>query len=268
MQELLSLTFMQNAFLGGILVSIACGIVGTLVVINRMTFIAGGISHAAYGGIGLAFYFSIAPLLGATIFSLFAALLVAFITLKDKDRFDSVVGAIWAFGMAFGIILVDLTPGYNVDLMSYLFGSILAIDKNTIYFVSAVDLLFISLMVVFYRQFCAVSFDSEFARLKGVNSTLFYYLLVCMMALCVVGTIQAVGLILVISLMTIPPYIAEIFSKKLGQMMLYSSIISSIFCIVGLLLSYKFSITSGASIIMVASIVFFAVVIFKRFKKF
>ncbi|PSM53000.1 metal ion ABC transporter, membrane protein [Campylobacter blaseri] len=266
MQELLSLTFMQNAFLGGILVSIACGIVGSLVVINRMTFIAGGISHAAYGGIGLAFYFGIAPLLGATVFSIFLALLVAFITLKDKERFDSIVGAIWAFGMAFGIILIDLTPGYNVDLMSYLFGSILAIDKNTLYFVSMVDIIFIIMMCVFYRQFCAISFDSEFARLKGVNSTLFYYVLVAMMALCVVGTIQVVGLILVISLMTIPPYIAEIFSKRLGEMMVYSAIISSIFCIVGLLLSYKFDITSGASIIMVASIFFFMVVIFKRLK--
>ncbi|CZE46187.1 metal ABC transporter permease [Campylobacter geochelonis] len=267
MQEMMSLTFMQNAFLGGILVSVACGVVGSLVVINRMTFIAGGVAHGAYGGIGLAFYFGFAPLLGASVFSIFLALLVAFITLKDKDRFDSVIGAIWAFGMALGIILIDLTPGYNVDLMSYLFGSILAINSQTLTYIFSSDVAFILLVLLFYRQFSAISFDSEFAKLRGVNSTLFYYTLVVMMAFCVVATIQVVGLILVIALMTIPPYIAEIFSKKLGSMMFFSSLISAIFCTLGLILSYKFNLTSGASIIIVASVVFFTVVALKRFRR-
>lgn len=264
MQEMLSLTFMQNAFLGGILVSIACGVIGSLVVVNRMTFIAGGISHGAYGGIGVAFFLGFSPLLGASLFSIFLALVIALMTLKDKERFDSIIGALWSFGMALGIVFIDLSPGYNVDLMSYLFGSILMIDKTTLNFISFVDFGIAVFVAVFYRQFCAISFDSEFAKLRGVKTEIFYYILVMMMALCIVATIQVVGLILVIALITIPPYIAEIFSKNLGEMMIKASIISSIFCIIGLTLSYKFNLTSGASIILVASSVFFMVVIFKR----
>ncbi|NLY03774.1 MAG: metal ABC transporter permease [Campylobacter sp.] len=264
MQEILSYTFMQNAFLGGILVSIACGIIGSLVVINRMTFIAGGISHSAYGGVGMAIFFGFSPLLGATSFTLLIAFLIAFMTLKDKERFDSIIGAMWAFGMALGIILIDLAPGYSADLMSYLFGSILTIDGQTIKFISFIDVLIVAVVVLFYRQFCAISFDFEVASLRGVNSRLFYYLLVGLTALCVVATIQVVGLILVIALMTIPPYIAEVFSKRLGEMMFVSSIISASFCILGLFISYKFNLTSGATIIMVASVFFFIIMVFKR----
>ncbi|MBS5829772.1 MAG: metal ABC transporter permease, partial [Campylobacter concisus] len=178
MSEILELNFMQNAFIASILVSIICGMIGSLVVINKMTFIAGGIAHGAYGGIGLAFFFSLEPLLGASIFSLLLALIIATITLKDKTNIDSVIGAIWAIGMAIGIIFIDLTPGYNADLMSYLFGSILAVSGTDIIFMSVLDLLFFALIALFYRQFVAISFDAEFAKLRGVNTTFFHYLLV------------------------------------------------------------------------------------------
>ena len=258
MSEILELNFMQNAFIAGILVSIICGMIGSLVVINKMTFIAGGIAHGAYGGIGLAFFFSLEPLFGASIFSLFLALIIATITLKDKTNIDSVIGAIWAIGMAIGIIFIDLTPGYNADLMSYLFGSILAVSGTDIIFMSVLDLLFLALIALFYRQFVAISFDAEFAKLRGVHTTFFHYLLVCMMALCVVATIRVVGLILVIALLTIPPYIAQIFAKRLGLMMLISTIFSIIFCFSGLVISFYFNLTGGASIILVASLCFFA----------
>ena len=258
MSEIVELTFMQNAFIAGILVSIICGMIGSLVVINKMTFIAGGIAHGAYGGIGLAFFFSLEPLFGASIFSLFLALIIATITLKDKTNIDSVIGAIWAIGMAIGIIFIDLTPGYNADLMSYLFGSILAVSGTDIIFMSVLDLLFLAIIALFYRQFVAISFDAEFAKLRGVNTTFFHYLLVCMMALCVVATIRVVGLILVIALLTIPPYIAQIFAKRLGLMMLISTIFSIIFCFIGLVISFYFNLTGGASIILVASLCFFA----------
>ena len=257
MSEILELNFMQNAFIAGILVSIICGMIGSLVVINKMTFIAGGIAHGAYGGIGLAFFFSLEPLFGASIFSLFLALIIATITLKDKTNIDSVIGAIWAIGMAIGIIFIDLTPGYNADLMSYLFGSILAVSGTDIAFMSVLDVLFLAIIALFYRQFVAISFDAEFARLRGVNTAFFHYLLVCMMALCVVATIRVVGLILVIALLTIPPYIAQIFAKRLGLMMLISAIFSVVFCFSGLVISFYFNLTGGASIILVASLCFF-----------
>ena len=257
MAEILSLSFMQNALLAGVLVSIVCGMIGSLVVINRMTFIAGGIAHGAYGGIGLAFFFSLEPLLGAGLFSLFLALVIATITLHDKTKIDSVIGAIWAFGMAIGIIFIDLTPGYNADLMSYLFGSILAVSHSDLLFMGAIDAVFIVIIAVFYRQFVALSFDAEFTKLRGVDTTFFYYLLVCMMALCVVATIRVVGLILVIALLTIPPYIAQVFAKRLGSMMVISALFSVAFCVAGLMLSFWLNLTSGASIILVASLCFF-----------
>lgn len=264
MSEMLSLNFMQNAFLGGILVSIICGFVGSLIVINKMSFIAGGVAHGAYGGIGLAFFLGISPLLGASVFSLFLALLVAFITQKNKERFDSVIGAIWAFGMAIGIILIDLSPGYNTDLMSYLFGSILAVNSQTLTFIGICDIIFVLLILTFYRQFLALSFDMEFAKLRGVKTEFFYYLLVVMMSFSVVAAIQVVGLILVIALITIPPFIAEKISKNLFFMMINATLISAVFCVGGLILSYKFNLTSGASIILIASLCFFTFAFFCR----
>lgn len=255
---------MQNAFLAGILVSIACGVIGTLVIVNKMTFIAGGIAHGAYGGIGIAILLSFSPILGAGIFSVILAIIVAFITLKNKERFDSIIGVIWAFGMAFGIILIDLKSGYNVDLMSYLFGSILTVSSDILIFILIADIIFISISIAFYRQFCAISFDSEFAKLRGVNVVGFYYLLVIMTAICIVSTIQVVGLLLVIALITIPSYIAENFCKSIGAMMFFSSILASIFCICGLFASYYLNLTSGASIIMVASITFFISILIQR----
>lgn len=257
MIEILHMDFVQNAIMAAFLVSVVCGIIGSLIVINKMSFIAGGIAHGAYGGIGIAFFFSLEPLLGAGVFSLLLAVIIASITLKDINKIDSTIGAIWAFGMAIGIIFIDLTPGYNADLMSYLFGSILSVSNYDLIFIGIVNVVCIILICIFYRQFCAISFDREFAKLRGVNVNAFYYLLVCMMALCIVATIRVVGLILIIALLTIPPFIAQSFSKKLGQLMIFSSLLSIVFCIVGLFFSFEYNLTSGASIILVASLCFF-----------
>lgn len=267
MIEILQYNFIQNAILAGILVSIACGVIGTLTVINRMVFIAGGIAHGAYGGLGIAFYFSLEPLLGASVFSVFLAILIATITLNDKSKMDSIIGALWAFGMAFGIILTDLAPGYNVDLMSYLFGSILAVPNSDLVFMAICNSAILIVVVLFYRQFEALSFDAEFARLRGVKTTLLYYILVVMMALSVVMTIRVVGLILVIALLTIPPYIAGVLSSRLGMMMINATLISIGFCLAGLWLSFQANLTSGASIILIASLCFFAFLIFRKFLK-
>lgn len=265
MSEILSLNFMQNALIAGLLVSVLCAMVGSLVVINRLSFIAGGIAHGAYGGIGVAFFFSLEPLFGAGVFSLVLALIIAFITLKDRTKIDSAIGAIWAFGMAIGIIFIDLTPGYSADLMSYLFGSILAVSDMDLAFMGAITALFLITIMLFYRQFVAISFDAEFARLRGVRTNLFYYLLICMTALCVVATIRVVGLILVIALLTIPPYIAQIFAKRLGAMMAISALFSVLFCTLGLWVSFELNLTSGACIILIASLCFFGFAL--KFKK-
>lgn len=263
MFEFLSYEFMQNAIFGAILISIACGIIGTLSVINKMSFIAGGVAHGSYGGIGIAFFLGLAPLQSAGVFAIILGLIIAFVSLKNQERTDSVIGAIWAFGMAVGIIFIDLSPGYSGDLMSYLFGSILAVSSSDLVFISLIDLIFIIFAVLFYAQICAVSFDSEFATLRGVRVKFLYYAMTTLIALCVVISIEIVGLILVIALLTIPPFIAEKFSPNLAVMMILSSIIAAIFCVSGLAASYKFNLSSGAAIILIATICFFGLNLIK-----
>jgi len=254
MLEILSFEFIQNAILAGLLVSFASGIIGSLIIVNRMVFLAGGIAHTSYGGIGIAVYFGLPIFLGASAFSVVAALLMAVITLNQRDKIDTFIGLIWAVGMAIGIILIDLTPGYNVDLMSYLFGSILAVsDEDITYMFSLLGLITL-IITLFYRQILAISYDSEYATLRGINVKFFYTLILVLCALTIVIAIKVVGLILVIALLTIPIYIAEKLSNSLGIMMFISGIISSLFTLGGLGFSYYYDLTSGASIIMVSAI--------------
>jgi zinc transport system permease protein len=264
MFDIFQYEFIQNALIAGVLVSIASGIIGTLIVVNRMVFLAGGIAHTSYGGIGLAVYFGLPIFLGASLFSVFAALLIAYITIKQKHRLDTFIGLIWAVGMAIGILLVDLTPGYNVDLMSYLFGSILAVSKDDIYFMAILVCSIIFIVTIWYRDILAVSYDSEYAHLRGISVKFFYTLILVLSALTVVIAIKVVGLILVIALLTIPIYIAEKLSNSLYSMMFLSSLISVIFTVIGLFISYYYDITSGASIILVSAILLIIFLFFYR----
>jgi len=263
MIEILQYDFIQNALISGVLISITAGIIGTLVVVNKITFLTGGIAHSAYGGIGLAIFLGIPVLFGATIFAVITAIFIAIITLKNRSRIDAIIGMMWASGMAIGIIFVDLTPGYNVDLMSYLFGSIIAVSNTDIVYMSLLDIFIISIVLFFYKEILAVSYDSEFATLRGINVKFFYTLILILSALCVVAAIKAVGLILVIALLTIPTYLAEIFASKLSTMMIISTIFATIFTILGLIVSYFYDISSGASIVMVAVIILTAIRLIK-----
>ena len=257
MIELLQFEFMRNALLAGLLAAIICGVIGTFVVVNRIVFLSGGIAHASYGGIGLAFFFGFPYLLGVLGFSLLAALVMAFISLKAKHRIDTFIGVIWAVGMALGVILLDLTPGYNVDLMSYLFGSILTVPTSDLWLMAVVVGLTVVIVGYFYQDFVSLSYDDEFARIRGVPVKFLYFLLIAMIALTVVMVIRIVGLILIIALLTIPPYISERLSHSLFQMMIYSVCLNILFISIGLGLSYSFNLTSGATIIMVAAAGFF-----------
>jgi zinc transport system permease protein len=253
MLEALQLEFMRNALVAGILVSVVCGVIGTLVVVNRIVFLAGGIAHAAYGGIGLAFFMGWPYAIGTAGFSLLAAGVMAAVTLKAKHRADAMVGVIWAVGMAAGIIFLDLTPGYHADLMSYLFGSILAVPAADLWQMGAIGAVVIMVVAWYYNDFLAMSYDDEFARLRNVPVTFLYCLLLGMIAVTVVMIIRVVGLILVIALLTIPPFIAEKFTGSLRTMMVVSSGLSCLFTLTGLWLSYLLNLTSGATIILVAA---------------
>ncbi len=256
MIEALQFDFMRNALAAGLLASVICGIMGTLVVVNRIVFLSGGIAHAAYGGIGLATFFKW-PYLPATIsFSLLSAMLMATVSYSRKHRADTIIGVIWALGMAFGIVLTDLTPGYNVDLMSYLFGSILSVPKSDLIIMAILCLIMVTLVTYFYEDLLAMSYDEEFAKIRGVSVKTHYFGMVGMLAVAVVLVIQIVGLILIIALLTIPPFIVEKYAKSLFQMMVASSILGAAFTVAGLWLSYSYNITSGASIILVSGVMF------------
>jgi len=256
MIEALQFEFMRNALLAGLLASIICGIMGTLVVVNRIVFLSGGIAHAAFGGIGLAFFCGWHYMVGTIGFSLVAALVMASITLKARHRADTIIGVIWAVGMATGIILLDLTPGYNVDLMSYLFGSILTVPDSDLWMMLGVAIGILGIVGYFYHDYLALSYDEEFAQIRGVHVKPLYFLMIAMLAVGIVMIIQVVGLILVIALLTIPPYIAEKYSKSLIKMMMLSSLLSAMFTVAGLWLSFALNLTSGATIILVAGAVF------------
>jgi len=264
--EALSFPFIQNALIAGLLVSMASGIIGSLIVVNRMVFLAGGIAHTAYGGIGLALFLGLPIFLGASIFAVASALIISLITLKHRERMDTVIGLMWAVGMALGVVLIDLTPGYNADFMSYLFGSILAVSQNDIYFMAGLLATIIFIMTFWYRDILAVSYDSEYANLRGINVRFFYTLILVLSALTVVVAIKVVGLILVIALLTIPVYIAEKLSNTLYMMMILSGLFSSIFTMIGLWFSYEYNIASGASIILISALSLFLFLGFNKIK--
>ena len=266
MIEALQFDFMQNALVAGLLASIICGVIGTLVVVNRLVFLSGGIAHAAYGGIGLAFYFKWPYLPGTIGFSLTAAMLMAFVSHTVKHRADTIVGVIWAVGMAFGIILLDLTPGYNVDLMSYLFGSILTVPSSDLVVMTIIGIVITVLVFYYYYDLLAMSYDEEFAKIRGVPVKALYFGLIGMLAVTIVLVIQVVGLILVIALLTIPPFIVEKYAKSLAQMMVASSVLGSFFTLLGLWLSYQYDLTSGATIIMVSGTAFIISLFIERVK--
>jgi zinc transport system permease protein len=257
MIEALCFEFMRNALIAGLFASVICGIIGTFIVVNRLVFLTGGIAHASYGGIGIAFFFGVPYIIGTLGFSFISALIMTAVLLKAKSRADTFIGVLWAVGMATGIILLDLTPGYNVNLMSFLFGSILAVPTSDIWLMAGVGLFAIIATIFFYRDLLAISYDDEFARLRGVQVNLIYFLFIGLIAVSIVIIVRVVGLILVIALLTIPPYIAEKYSGSLAMMMVKSTLLAVLFNLSGLWLAYTFNLTSGATIILVAATGFF-----------
>jgi len=264
MLDILHFEFMRNALCAGILVSIACGVVGSLVVVNRLSALTGGVAHAAYGGLGLAVFMRWPPLIGAVIFSLASSALMGYISQTNKQRSDTVIGVLWAAGMAFGILMIDLSKGYYVDMMSYLFGSILAVSPASIVCMALLDVLIILLVVLLYKEFAGMSYDEEFALISGVPVRALYFILLLLIALSIVLLIRVVGLILVIALFTIPASIAELFTKNLRYIMLIATLFGMLFTVSGLMLSYYLNITSGATIILVASAVYGIAMLWSR----
>lgn len=267
MLEMFSLEFMRNALIAALLVAVACGIMGSYVVVNRIAGTAGGVAHASFGGIGLACFCGFSPMLGALGVALVCAFTMGYLTWKDRDRADTLVNVIWAFGMAVGVILTDLTPGYAGDLMSFLFGSILTVPVGLLWGMGVLALVVLAVTVHFFREFLAISHDPEFARVRGVPVLRFYMLLMALVACTVVLAVQTVGLILVIALLTIPAYVAESHSQNLKRMMILSSLLSAILSVGGLVVAYFLNFPVGPVIILFGVLLFALNWIFLKIRK-
>ncbi|THB62606.1 MAG: metal ABC transporter permease, partial [Spirochaetaceae bacterium] len=248
--------FIRYALLAGLLSSIPFGIIGSFVVVKKMSYIAGAISHTALGGIGLALYLSSAfglqfltPMSGALLFALLTGLIISINLARGNERMDTLIGVIWAVGMSIGLVFFYLTPGY-VDPMSYLFGNILLISKQTLMMIAWLNLAVIGISLMLFNQFLAVSFDGDFARSRGINSSLFEIILVMLISLTVILMISIVGLVMVIALLTIPPAIAGFISKRMKTMIILASLICAAIMTTGLFLSYILKVPTGSTTVL------------------
>ncbi|MCK9197348.1 MAG: metal ABC transporter permease [Syntrophales bacterium] len=260
--------FLQYALLTGLLVSVACGIIGSYVVTKRITYIAGSIAHTVLGGLGAARYCQTVyhwewfhPLYGAILAALVSAVIIGVVSMRARQREDTVIGSLWAIGMAAGILFIYKTPGYNEDLMSYLFGSILMVSPQDLWMIAGLDILVVIVGVLFYNQFLALCFDEEFARLRGVHVEFYYLLLLCLTALTVVLLVTVVGIVMVIALLTLPAAVAGELTKRLWHMMALATVLTALFTTAGLAVSYGPDLPAGATTIILAGITYLLVVL-------
>jgi len=241
--------FIIKGLLGAIFASITAGLAGTYVVSKRMVFLSGGITHASFGGIGIGYFIGINPVVGAAVFGILSALGVEYLSVTQRIREDSAIGILWAFGMAIGIIFIYLTPGYTPNLMSYLFGSILTVSQADIIALGIMSAVLILYFGVFYRTILYISFDEVFARTYSSYVDVFKYITTSLIALTIVLNIRMAGVVLVISLLTIPPNIAMLFTRVYFKIVVWSVLAGFIGTATGYAISYYAGIPVGATII-------------------
>ncbi len=265
--------FLRYAFIMGGLASVSFGIIGTFVTIKRIGYLAGAISHSVLGGIGLALFLQVNmgldwfdPLLGAVLAAVVSAVAVGLVSLHGSQREDTIIGTLWAVGMATGILFIDRTAGY-FNLSSYLFGDILLISRKDLIYVAALDILVLGISTLFFNRFFSVCFDNEFTSLRGINTRFFYLLLLILTALTIVLLIRIVGIVLVIALLSIPPAIASFFSARLWQMMVLSILACVVLTWSGLLVSYGLGLSSGPTIIVLSGAVYMVLLGLNRWIK-
>ena len=254
--ELLHYTFFRHALLGSLFASIDCGIIGTYIVTRRLVFISGGITHASFGGIGLGLYAGISPLLSAAVFSVLSAFGVEWLSKRKDMREDSAIAVFWTFGMAVGIIFSFLAPGFTPDLSAFLFGNILTITPTDIWMLATLSVLLILFFTLFLNPIIYIAFDREFARSQRIPVAIFEYLLMMFIALTIVSCLRMVGIVLAISLLTLPQMTANLFTHSFKRIIWLSIAIGYIGCLGGLVISYKLQVPSGAAIIFFSILVY------------
>lgn len=270
MNELLSALqydFMQNALLGSLLVAFMGAVTGTFVVIKRLVFLSGGISHGAFAGLGAAYFLGINPMIGAMAFAVLSAVAISRVVLGQSQPADATIGLFWATGMAIGVLFIFITPGFAPDLMPYLFGDILTISREQIVWMAAFALMILFLTSMLFRQLVAVSFDDEFALLRGLPVGTLMVILMVMNSVAIVMMIQAVGIILVLALLTIPPLIGLALAIEIRMVMLYAFISAALITIGGLFLSFFLDMPSGPVIVLLGMVILGVVKIIVRTRR-
>lgn len=254
--DLLQYTFFQHALLGSLLASIACGIIGTYIVTRRLVFISGGITHASFGGIGLGLFAGISPILSAAVFSVLSAFGVEWLSRRKDMREDSAIAVFWTLGMALGIMFSFLSPGFAPDLSAYLFGNILTINQIDLWMLGILALILTGFFYLFIRPILYIAFDREFARSQKIPVEIFEYVLMMFIALTIVACLRMVGIVLAISLLTIPQMTANLFTYSFKKIIWLSIGIGFLGCLGGLFISYHWKVPSGASIIFFSILIY------------
>jgi zinc transport system permease protein len=262
--DALSYEFMRNALLAGLLAAVLCGIIGPFVVVKRLAFISDGISHAAFGGMGVCFFLGVNPLLGAVPVALLVALVLGLVSRETIRSMDALIGVLWAAGMAVGIVFVYKTPGYAPNLMTYLFGNLLLASRQDLAVTLALAAVVLVTFALFFKGIVAVAFDEVFARVQGVPVRFLLCLLLSLIALSVILLIQVVGIILVVALLTIPPVISLMLWKDLWSVLAGSVLVGIGITLGGLLLSFYYDLPSGPAIIILGAVLLAGVYGVKR----
>ncbi len=272
--EIFKIEFMQTVLIAGLLASIAFGILGSIVVVKRISNITGAISHCILGGIGASLFLQanygiewFTPILGAVFAAVISALIIGFVSLYANQREDTIISAVWVIGMSIGLLFIAKTPGYNTDIMSYLFGNILMISQGDLTALIIVDIIVLLLTVLFYQKILAVCFDSEFAMLRGVNTKIYHLLLLIIISVSIVFLIRIVGIVMVIAMLTLPAAIAGEFVKKLWKLMFLSIVLSVFYNTIGIFISFHLDLPTGPTIIFLFGLSYLFALILKKIKK-
>jgi zinc transport system permease protein len=254
--DILQYTFFQNALWGSLFMSIACGVVGTYVVSRRLVFISGGITHASFGGIGLGFFLGVNPFLTALGFAVLSAFGVEWVSKSHQVREDSAIAVVWSLGMAIGAIFIVLTPGYAPNLSSYLFGNILTISQADIFWAALFAVILCIVFSLFYREIVYSAFDRDFAQTQHVPVKALEYMMTLFIAVTIVLSIRLVGIMLLMSLLTVPQMTMNLFTSNFKQIISGSMLLGFLACVTGLFLSYFLHISTGAFIVIVLLLIF------------
>lgn len=256
MLELLQYSFFTNALLGIVIISVAAAFIGTYIITRRLVSISGGVTHACFGGLGLGYYLGVNPIMMAAVFAITASAGVEWLSERYRVREDSATAVVWALGMAIGVLFIFLTPGYVPELNAFLFGNILTISNSDLLAFAIYTVILVLFFALFYNKIIACAFDRDFAKVSQLPVKVISYLMTAMVAVCIVLTIRLVGIMLLMSMLTLPQMIAEMFAPRFKMMVLLSMLISIVCGVAGLFISAMINVPCAAIIVILFAVVF------------